>query len=530
VDITVRAAAEGERFTTLDGEERVLTSDMTVIASGGAPVALAGVMGGLDSEVTDQTVDILLESAAFSPAHTSRTSRNLSLISESSLRYERCVDVARCEDCSAQAAALLAAVCGGTVCSGVVDVYPTPVEPVRLVFRHRRFCDFIGAECPIGDAQRILERLGCEVTDRGDDTLEVVAPTFRPDLTREIDLYEEVLRLWGMEKVTATMPGSRGRVGGRTREQVLVDSIGEALRAQGLNETVTYSLVPEDDLERLRMDPEGPGESVVLLNPMSSEQSVLRRSIIPGLLRSVAHNQNHGVDDVQLYECGKVFAAAEGRKQPRERALVAGILAGSWNPEGWNQPARELDFFDAKGIVENLLRELCVRKVRFRPLEGTQGAHLHPGRAAEVLAGGTVLGWVGEIHPLACEAFGVKGSPVAFELDRHALIASAQDAREFQDIPRFPAVQMDFAIVVDDEVSAERVEQVIRSTGGRHLGEVRLFDVYRDALRLGRGRKSLAFSLSYRDPERTLSAEEVEKQHERLVRKVCAATGGTPRG
>ena len=205
------------------------------------------------------------------------------------------------------------------------------------------------------------------------------------------------------------------------------------------------------------------------------------------------------------------------------------MLCGSWDEDSWNEPARELDFFDGKGIVENLLRELCVRKIRFRVLEGEQASHLQPGRAAEVLSGGTALGWLGEIHPLAAEAFGIKGAVVAFELEVGALLSTSCDAREYVDVPRFPAVQMDLALVVDEDVTSERVMQAIKSAGGKQLSEIRLFDVYRDKLHVGAGRKSLAFSLAYRDLERTLSAEEVEKTHERLVRKVCAAVGAEVR-
>lgn len=530
VDITVRSAREGEEFTTLDGEDRILTSDMTVISSGDRAVALAGVMGGLDSEVTDETCDILLESASFSNAHTSRTSRNLGLISESSLRFERGVDDNSCDEFSAQAAALIADICGGTVDTGVVDVYLKHTEPVELSFRVPRFQDFIGAPCPKEDVVAILTRLGCEVEDDGSDVLAVTAPTFRPDLIREVDLYEEVLRIWGMHKVEPTLPGGREKMGGLTLEQRRIELMGDVLRACGLNETVTYSLVPADDLERLQMSEEGRGEAVELINPMSAEQSVMRRSIIPGLLRSVAYNRSRGVANVQLYEEGVVFAAAEGRKKPREKKLIAGVMCGSWNDTAWNEPARQLDFFDGKGVVENLLRELCVKKVRFRVLEGEGASHLQPGRAAEILSGGAVLGWLGEIHPLAAKAFDIDDAVVAFELDVNALLTAANDARDYVDIPRFPAVQMDLAIVVPEDVTAERVLQAIQSAGGKMLSEARLFDVYRDDKNVGAGKKSLAFSLAYRAADRTLSADEVEKTHSRLIKKVCGATGGEVRG
>ena len=558
--IIVRAALVDEPFTTLDGTERVLEPDMTVIADGnadgnkGTPVALAGVMGGLDSEVTDDTVNILLESATFSPAHTSRTSRNLQLFSESSLRYERGVDGAGCADHSAAAAQLMAEVCGGTVCGGVVDVYPGPTMRPVLVFRPKRFSAFVGADVPRADCVRILERLGCEVRavdakdalkgiadhvkaklDKDADGFDatsfvVIAPTFRPDLTREIDLYEEVLRLWGMENVEGTLPGGREKIGGRSPEQVRVDQIGAVLRSCGLNETMTYSFGPAEDQDLLGVQTAPNTEAVEIINPMSSEQSVLRRDLLPGLLRSVAYNQSRGVDDIQLYEVGRVFFAAGGRKKPKEVKRVAAVLAGSWNPQGWNDPARLLDFFDAKGIVENLARELAIPKLTFKELSAADAPWLQPGRAAQVLSGGAVLGWVGEVHPQVCASFDVRPSVAAFELEESALIKAAQMMRAFTDVPVYPAVDMDLALVVEKSLPAKRVEQMISSAGGNLLESVRLFDVYEDEKRLGSDKKSLAFSLTYRSKDRTLTSEEVEKQHARVVEKVTKATGGQLRG
>jgi len=558
--IIVRAALVDEPFTTLDGTERVLEPDMTVIADGnadgnkGTPVALAGVMGGLDSEVTDDTVNILLESATFSPAHTSRTSRNLQLFSESSLRYERGVDGAGCADHSAAAAQLMAEVCGGTVCGGVVDVYPGPTMRPVLVFRPKRFSAFVGADVPRADCVRILERLGCEVRavdakdalkgiadhvkaklDKDADGFDatsfvVIAPTFRPDLTREIDLYEEVLRLWGMENVEGTLPGGREKIGGRSPEQVRVDQIGAVLRSCGLNETMTYSFGPAEDQDLLGVQTAPNTEAVEIINPMSSEQSVLRRDLLPGLLRSVAYNQSRGVDDIQLYEVGRVFFAAGGRKKPKEVKRVAAVLAGSWNPRGWNDPARLLDFFDAKGIVENLARELAIPKLTFKELSAADAPWLQPGRAAQVLSGGAVLGWVGEVHPQVCASFDVRPSVAAFELEESALIKAAQMMRAFTDVPVYPAVDMDLALVVEKSLPAKRVEQMISSAGGNLLESVRLFDVYEDEKRLGSDKKSLAFSLTYRSKDRTLTSEEVEKQHARVVEKVTKATGGQLRG
>ena len=537
--VVIRAAEDGERLTTLDGEERALTSDMTVIATPeqGA-VALAGVMGGLDTEVTDDTVNILLEAATFEAGRTSRTSRNLGLISESSLRYERGVDDHGIEARSAAAAALIVEVAGGTVSAaagndaGIVDEWPLVSEPRALRFRMPRFCAMMGADIPRDFVEDALARLGCEVADAASDAdaLSVVAPTFRPDLEREIDLYEEVLRLWGMDRIPATLPGGPGRVGTRTRAEHVMDAINRTLRASGLNETMTYSFAEPGDLERLRMPAEGLGEPVELINPLNADQSVMRQSIIPGLLRSVAYNQSRGVKNVQLYETGVVFYAHEGKKQPKEKRKVAGVLAGTMREAGWNDAPAAFDFFDGKGVVESLARELALPKLRFKALSADEAPHLQPGRAAVVLSGGTELGWVGELHPLAVDAYQAEAPVVAFELDVDALVKAARPARDYVDVPTFPAVSMDVAFVVDEAVTCEKLMQCMSSAGGKLLEDARLFDVYRDEERVGADKKSMAFALTYRAADRTLTSEEVDKAHERLVKKVCAATGAEVRG
>ena len=536
--IVVRAAEEGEKLTTLDGEDRTLTSDMTVISTPelGA-VALAGVMGGLETEVTDETCDILLEAAAFEAGRTSRTSRNLGLISESSMRYERGVDDHEIELRSAAAAMLIAEVSGGTVAraasndTGIVDVWPRVTPAPQLQFRIPRFNAMMGSDIPRDFIVDILGRLGCKVSDgETEDVLAVEAPTFRPDLEREIDLYEEVLRLWGMDRIASSLPGGPGRVGTRTEEERKRDVVNDTLRASGLNETMTYSFAQPDDLERLRMSAEGLGDPVELINPMNADQSVLRRSIIPGLLRSVAHNQAHGVKNIQLYEIGETFHAAEGRQLPKERTRVAGVLVGAMGDPAWNVSPQPFDFFDGKGVIESLVRELAIPKVRFKALSADEAPHLQPGRAAQVLSGGTVLGWLGEIHPLAVDAFEAHGPVVAFELELSALLKSSEPARPYVDVPTYPAVSLDVAFVVNEDVTDERMMQCMSSAGGKLLGGVQLFDVYRDDERVGVGKKSMAYALTWRSADKTLTSEEAEKAHQKLVKKVCGATGAEVRG
>lgn len=519
--ITVRRALEGERLVTLDGVERALDPDVLLITDPSGPIALAGVMGGEATEVSDATTDILLESAMFLPGSVSRTSRSLGLVSEASMRFERVVDRSACVAALDRAAALIAELGGGSVAPGVIDVYPHPIQPAMLTLRVERLEQIIGVRLPDEEVAAILRRLGCRVDQRG-DRFEVAPPSYRPDLEREIDLIEEVLRVWGMERVQATLPSGRGRAGGLTHEQRWRERIGATLRATGLNETMTYAFADPGDAEKSEM-PLAEGELFVeLLNPMSVEQAVLRRSLLPGLLKSVSYNQRRGVSDVHLYEMGSVFVTSEGRKQPKERVMAGAVMTGNWKPSSWNDASVPLDFFDGKGVIETLAADLAVDRFKVRPADSPW---LQPGRAAEILVGGEVVGWLGEVHPLVCERFECDWPVVAFQLDVDRLTRYARDARPFTEPPRYPGVELDLAIIVPEDVAAERLEQTVRSAGGKLLEAVRLFDVYRGA-NIGEGRKSMAMKLVYRAADRTLTADEVDAAHAKLVRKVAGALGG----
>lgn len=446
------------------------------------------------------------------------------------MRYERGVDDVPIADISAAAAALMAEVCGGTVRPGIVDLYPVRSEPISLRFRLQRFNAMMGADIPAEFVVDVLERLGCEVRSATDSAVfDVVAPTFRPDLEREIDLYEEVVRLWGMDRIPSTLPASPDRVGVREQSEIVRGVVNDTLRASGMNETMTYSFAEPGDVQALGMEGLDLGKAVELLNPLNADQSVMRQTILPGLLRSVAYNQHHGTKNIQLYEIGTVFSTAEGRKKPKERTKVVGVLAGAMAEDGWNKKRVPFDFFDGKGIVENVARELALSKVRFKELAAEDAPQLQPGRAAAMLSGGTVIGWVGEIHPLVTAAFDAEAPVVAFELDLRALEKTYRPARDYVDVPTHPAVEVDQAFVVAEDVTHEKMTQVMTSAGGKLLESVTLFDVFRDPEKVGVGKKSMAYRLTYRADGRTLTAEEVDKVHAKLVQKVQSATGAESR-
>lgn len=529
--IVVRAAKDGEHIVTLDGEDRELTSDMTVITDNGkTPIALAGVMGGLDSEITENTVDVLLESAVFDNGHISRTSRNLDLMSEASIRYERLVDPNGCASVADIAAALFEECCGAEVCPGIVDVYPKVKEAVTITLRPERVCALAGAQIPEAFMVSRLTRLGCKVSPANNGELSVVAPTNRPDLTREVDLIEEVVRLWGEGDIEATLPAAKNHAGGLTSDQRQIRKIGRTLRSLGLNETKSYLFASPDDLSKLGMSEEGRGVPVKVISPLVADQSEMRRSIVPGLLRSIAYNLAHGVSNIAMYELGRVLFGHKDKSQPDEPSYVCGVLVGCPADDAWNAKYPAYDFFDAKGIVEGLLEALRIPKVRFRVAEPEQYGWLQPGRAAEILAGSETIGWVGNIHPLSLQNFDIEVPVVAFEISVASLLRLSQKDLPIVEPPTYPGISIDLAIVVDENVTAEQLVQRLKSAGGKLLSDIRLFDVYRDALRVGAGKKSMAFSLTYRADDRTLTSEEVEKTHTKLVEKVLRSTGGEIRG
>jgi phenylalanyl-tRNA synthetase beta chain len=522
IAVSVRLAQPGEQLTTLDGKQRQLAADTLVIADPNGPVALAGVMGGEDTEVSGATVDVLLESACFDSASVSRTSRRLGLFSEASSRFEKGVDRNGCMAAVDRAAQLMEELAGGEVAFGAVDAYPAPAAPLALTLRADRANAVLGTALGAHEMADILGRLGLGVADAGAGVLAVEVPTFRPDLEREIDLVEEVVRVHGMQNVPSTLPAGRGRVGGLTREQRLRAQVGETLRQAGLEDAMTYSFADPADMDRLGWRLE-PGElPVEVLNPMSEEQALLRWTLAPGLLRAVSRNQRRSVEDVHLYEIGGVFVTGEGRKQPKERAMVGGVLAGSWHRPMWDDRPPQLDFFDGKGAIETLMEALGVDKWRVREAELPW---LQPGRSAEVAVRGETVGWLGEVASPVLDAYDARGPVVMFELTLAPLLTAAAGVRVFAEPPRFPAVELDVAIVVDENVTAERVGQAIASAGGKLLEGVRLFDVYRGS-GVPDGRKSLAFALTYRSGERTLTDAEVAAVHEKVLRKVTGAVGG----
>ncbi len=510
--IIVRRARAGEKMVTLDGATRELDAEMLLITDPAGPIAIAGVMGGENSEVGDDTTDVLLESAHFTPASIMRTSKMLGLTSEASRRFERGSDPSGTVWAADRAIELMSAYAGGRIKSGTLDERPRVIEPVRLRLRVKRTSRLLGVELDVPTASDLLESIDVEVletvTEGDDQALEVVAPTFRPDLEREIDLVEEVARLYGYDRIPATLPASRGRYGRLNRAQSLLRAIRQILMGEGLFEVVTYGFTGERTLQR--MDPAtvpGPVGLVRLINPISDDMAVMRTTLLPGMLNVLGYNLRRRNAELGIFEIGRVFIPCAGQELPQEPLKLGCVLSGTWEQKQWGRVSCEVDFFTLKGIIEVLLERMNIRGWE---LSKAQGSWLHPGKSAMVKVRGITLGEFGELKPGVAEDFEVKPNTQVLEFDVAALIAASELLPEFREIGRYPAMRRDIALVMDEGITQAQVEKVIRGAGGTLLRDVRPFDLYRGE-QVGTGKKSIAFTLTFFSEDRTLEEGEVSQ-------------------
>ncbi|GAX90660.1 phenylalanine--tRNA ligase subunit beta [Effusibacillus lacus] len=513
--IVVRQAEDNELLVTLDGQERKLDSSMLVIADPKRAVGLAGVMGGENSEVRDSTTDIVLESAYFDPGTIRQTGKKLGLRSEAQLRFEKGIDPAIMQDALLRAASLIAELGGGQIVGAPSAVVSHPVHEQTIGLRVSRTNQVIGSDLEIATIEDLLARLGFASSRKDEDNLEVVVPSRRPDITREIDLIEEVARLHGYDKIGTTMPQGVLSQGGLTDKQRLRRTVRELLTGMGLSEVMTYSFTNPTWLEPLGVDENSAlRKQLPLALPMSDDRKVLRTTLLPSLVEVVQYNLNRKNMDLALFELGTVFFPKQlpAVEQPEEVLKVAGIVTGSFGPLAVGEKGRKVDFYTVKGIVETLLVCLGIPNPKYAPASETG---MHPGRTALVESKGVAIGFLGALHPAVQEAWDLKET-FYFELDFQALYETAQRKIEFRPLPKFPAIERDIAVVVPLDVPAGSLELTIRESAGDLLEEVRLFDVYQGE-QVEAGKKSVAFSIVYRAEDRTLTDEEVQARHNRVV-------------
>ncbi|HEY3248851.1 MAG TPA: phenylalanine--tRNA ligase subunit beta [bacterium] len=504
--LVVRHARPGEHLVTLDGVERSLDEQTLVVADAERAAGVAGIIGGANTEISDRTTRVLLEAASWDSRMIRRTSRRLGVRTESSARFERGIDTAGILTVQDRAIALMQEVAGGRVLRGVIDVYPRPLEPRSIRLHWTAVSRLLGIEVPIAEGTAILRSLGFEV-ERTDAILDVAVPTYRRDVEREEDLVEEVARHYGYDRIPETMPLETTAAGTRAHTLIAEEAARDALTRAGLTEVLTISLTRPESLDTLRLPAGHPWRQAVrLVNPLVEDHTQLRTTLLPALLETGRTNINRRVTDVQVFEIGRVFHLDGDRvAEPRR----VGILMTGRVAEGtWNTPAESVavTFYHLKGVAESLLEELRVSDTRF----GVGSAPwLHPGRAATLRIEGSPVGLLGELHPEIAAAFDLPAATYVAEFDLDLLLAAADLRPQYHMLPRFPAVRRDLAVVVADEVPAGDVRDTIVRAAGPLLEDVELFDTYTGA-QIPPGRRSLAYALTFRAPDRTLSAAEVD--------------------
>jgi phenylalanyl-tRNA synthetase beta chain len=549
--LTIRAASEGEKMVTLDGVERTLDAKTVLVCDSNGPSGIAGIMGGQVSEVSEQTTSVLLEVATWKGTNILRTSRMISLRSEASSRFEKQLHPALCMRAQRIASRLLVELCGAKLVPGTIDVAADIPEPRQLTLRGERVEGLLGMAIEQADQAAYLERLGFGAKPSGENLDVTVPPDRHYDVTREVDLIEEVGRIHGLDQhLPSTLPAVAGQVGGLTREQRLRRRAEDAMRDFGFDEVVGWSFTDPGEPGRLRIPADDPrAKDMVLSNPLSEDQSVMRTTLLGSLLDIAQRNLSRGADHISIFESARVYLKTPptGRDpDPESGGRPTGALFGDFQGEraapvvephrigslaigplvakSWRGGGEPADFFALKGTLEGLASQLGVEF----SVEPAAEPFLHPGRSAYVSIAGEPAGWIGELHPLVCRAWDLEAA-VAFEVDLAALVAASPAGEEtFEDATTFPAVYQDLAVVVPTEVSAGRLREAVLSGGGELLHTAEVFDLY-EGEQLGEGKKSLALRLEFRAADRTLTDEEVVAQRAAIEAELTKI-GGLLRG
>ncbi|MCH5210244.1 MAG: phenylalanine--tRNA ligase subunit beta [Oscillospiraceae bacterium] len=507
--ITVRRAGEGEVIKTLDGQDRKLIAEDLVIADGKRAVAIAGVMGGFNSEVKDDTTTVVFESATFDAASVRLTAQRVGLRTEASSRYEKGLDYNNTVPAIERACQLVEMLGCGENVGGMIDAMGNVTDMKPLPFRPDKINAFLGTDVSTEDMVKIFDALEIK-TDL--DNMTVTPPSFRPDLEGEADIAEEVARFFGYDKIPVTLLSGEATCGKKTDRQKMQDDMNEALTAQGMSEIYTYTFVSPSNFDKLNIPADSELRNVVkITNPLGEDTSVMRTTTIASMLDILARNYNYRNAQARLFEVGKVFIPTEEGKLPQEPVkLSLGMYGG------------KTDFYDIKGVCENMFNRLHVDNVKYEAV--TDNPTFHPGRCAKVSAGGKTLGIIGEIHPAVSRKYGIETPVYVGELDFENMFLNIKSDIKFKELPKYPAVTRDIAMLVDKSVPVADIEAVIRKASGKTLESVELFDVYEGA-QIPEGKKSVAYSAVYRASDRSLTGEEVQKSFDKVVKNLEAQLG-----
>jgi len=515
--IVVRNAKEGEIIALLDGTSRTMTSEDLLICDGAGPVAIAGVMGGENTEVDENTEDIFIESAYFDPKSIRKTSKRLGLVTESSYRFERQVDPDGVPLAAQRAAQLMVQTAGGRIVSGKIDVYPKPIKLDPINVRISRVNHLLGTELKSAEVKEILLALGMELKPVSQGLFVVQPPSYRSDITREADLIEEVARIWGYDKIPEALPPLKNIKPSYSEIASFRESVRDAAKALGYSEVLSYSFAAPEDLSKF-----SDVKPMMLANPLAPELSAMKTLLVSGLITTLAYNQRRENFDLKLFELRKIFIPEKGKDLPTERERLGLLIQGRLFERSWAEPARLADFFDLKGHIEALLDATGITSAAFTA-DGPN--FLHPAQKATIRSGEREIGFCGKLHPEIEERYELKGPVFVAELDIAEMFEASEKKVAYRPFPRkFPPALRDIAVVVDEATEAVDVEHVIREVAGDLLFDVTLFDIYRGP-QVGEGKKSLAFSMRFQTEERTLTDEEVSELFRKIVEALSSKLG-----
>jgi phenylalanyl-tRNA synthetase beta chain len=519
--IIINTAGAHKKIVTLDGINRELPEDALLIWDNKRPIAVAGVMGGLETEVSENTKNIFLESAFFSPSSVRRTSKKLNLVSESSYRFERGTDIEFLEGALNRAALIIREVAGGII-HEIIDAYPIKYIPKPVEVRYKKINKILGVELSNSRILDILKKLGIRTEDKGEYFI-VYPPAFRCDIQRENDISEEIARFYGYDKIPITIPRSPLSLGYLNNKTLPLEMIKQAIRKSGFTEVINYSFMNPTSLDLFDIaDSDRRRKTTKIRNPLRQEESFLRTTLIPALIENFKYNLDRGTRDIRLFEISKVFED-KGNSLPLEELHLGGILYEERVPSLWKEEAK--GFFIAKGTLESILEDLMIHEYSFSI---SSEPFFHKGQSADINVGGLRLGYVGVLGPEIVERLDLKKHEpeiVLFELNLEELLLHIPDSIKYKPIPKYPSVERDIAVIVDEDITVSEIENVIKTFSSELIEKVSVFDVYKGK-NIPEGKKSLAFNIIYRSMNKTLREEEIERIHTSLVNYILEKTGG----
>ncbi|MBN1574402.1 MAG: phenylalanine--tRNA ligase subunit beta [Deltaproteobacteria bacterium] len=520
--IVVKRAKEGEKFFTLDAVERTLNKDVLMIADAERSVAIGGVMGGANSEIQEDTANVLLESAFFHPPSIHKTARELGLLTDAAFRFERGIDPEGCKTAADRAAALMAEYADGTVAKGYIDVKGDVPKRPTLKIRTSMTNKVIGFKADTKEIRKYLESLFIKVEDESKDELLVTPPSYRLDLEREIDLIEEVARLKGYDNIPETLPNISMDFSKTSEIKTLIDLVSDAVLSEGFNEIITYSFIGSVSFDKMRLSPKDPmRKATPLKNPLSEEMDVMRTTLVPGILQTAETNINYLSYDLRLFEIARVFmprnskggkGEGEGGDNglPDERFHLSLLISGKRRPKQWGADAPEVDFFDLKGVWEKITDEIGFVSIEYEMNKDVE--YLDKTQSCVIRGGGETIGVMGRIDPDVMDNFNISRDTYILEADLNKLIKLDTKVKTFSQVLRYPPVMRDIAIVIADDVNSDRIVKTVEGAAGELVKEVTIFDLYQGE-QIERGSKSIALTVKYQSDNRTLTDDEVNKKH-----------------